>query len=335
MFAAALLMSACVTSETTLSVDPPEADDPAPQAEDDTAVDTPPADTGDTALPDPYIYEDETPPDALLDEAGVARALEEALSTFFTEMDPFLALEALDAAVAVGDGYCPYRYEEYEELYGYQYLYGGCSAAGGTSFEGYIYGDHIPGFWSSVYYYPDYGWWYGDMTMEGEAEAFTLTGYWNMYRWEILEPAQTYVYVNSTGDALWEGETYGDTWLGWGMSTAYTLSGGFDPQLGSWLQIDGGVSALPGETDSLWMDGVFIGSAGHGSTCPLEPSGTLSVRDAAGGWYDVDFQGPSYAGASSFAPECDGCGDIWYRGEPFGQACLDFSPLTTWIGSPW
>ena len=90
-----------------------------------------------------------------------------------------------------------------------------------------------------------------------------------------------------------------------------------------------------GTANSIWFDGVWIATEGQGSDCPIEPSGTISIRDDAGDWYDVEFQGPGYSGAASFPPECDGCGDVWYQGENLGQACVDFSAMTDWEGSPW
>jgi hypothetical protein len=308
--------------------------------------DTPAADsggTGDTAAPDDtdtlpgeYIYEEEENAGALLTPDDVSAALTEALGVFLTDLDPFLVLAAVDAAVSFEDAGCPYYYTDYYPLYGYYYWYGGCDTDAGTSFDGYLYGIHYDPFTSSGYYYPDYGWWYGDGAVErSDGQSLEISGYWSMYKWEYYTPASTYLYVYAYGEASWAGPAYRDTWLADSASISYTMTGAFDPLLGAWLQIDGGVAGLSTATDSLWFDGVFMATAQQGSSCPAEPSGTISVRDAAGEWYDVEFQGPAYAGAASFPPECDGCGDVWYRGTNIGQACPDLSGMTTWEGSPW
>ncbi len=330
------LFTACApeTGVTPTATDPGLSDSPPV----DTAPDT--ADTGaqdtDTDLPGEYIYDEDTAA-ALLGPDEVAAAVEEAVTAVFSDVDPFLVLAAVDAAVSFEDEGCPTYYDEYYTLYGYEYWYGGCETDDGSAFTGYLYGIHYEPFWSyGYYYYPDYGWWYGDMAIDrADGQSYELSGYWSMYRWEVMQPAQTYVYVYAYGEPRWEGGTYGDTWLGQGASLSYTLTGGFDPQLGSWLSVDGGLSGLDGAANSVWFDGVYMATAGQGSSCDLEPSGTISIRDAAGDWYDVEFQGPAYVGASSFPPECDGCGDIWYQGQNIGQACPDTSRLVDWEGSPW
>jgi hypothetical protein len=330
-----LLVFGCVPQDTALHpTDPPVADTPA-FVEDTAPVDT--GDTGDTAeLPGEYIYDADDDLGNLLTVEEVAASLEEGVGALMSEMNPFMVLAALDSAVAASDSTCPYHYTEYEELYGYDYWYGGCTTAEGSTFTGSIYGIHYDPFWSSYYYYPDYGWWYGDVAIDrADGQGLELAGSWSMYRYEIQNPAQSYLYVSAYGEPRWVGSDYGDTWLGRDPSLSYTMTGGSDPQLGAYTSIDGGLSGLDGAASSIWFDGVYMATARWGSSCALEPSGTVSIRDAAGDWYDVDFQGPAFSGATSFPAECDGCGDVWFRGEPLGQACADLSALTGWMGSPW
>jgi hypothetical protein len=71
-------------------------------------------------------------------------------------------------------------------------------------------------------------------------------------------------------------------------------------------------------------------STASGSECSSEPGGTVSVRDAEGEWYDVTFQGPVSGSSTSFPAECDGCGEVWFRGAPIGDVCPDLSTLQTW-----
>jgi hypothetical protein len=332
-----VLAAGCGAPENSVEpvVEAPASDVPAVEDTAPAADTVPPEDTGDT-LPGEYIYDEDEDAGALLAPDEVSAALTEAVGAFLTDLDPFLVLAAIDDAVSFEDAGCPYYYTDYYRLYGYYYWYGGCDTEEGTSFDGYLYGIHYDPFTSSGYYYPDYGWWYGDGSVDrADGQSLEISGYWSMYQWLYSSPASAYVYVYAYGDAEWDGADYAGTWLGDAASLSYTMTGASDPQSGAWVQLDGGVSGLSGGTDSVWFDGVYMATAGYGSSCPQEPSGTISIRDDAGEWYDVEFQGPTYAGGSSFPPECDGCGDIWYRGTNIGQACADLSVMTDWEGVPW
>ena len=67
----------------------------------------------------------------------------------------------------------------------------------------------------------------------------------------------------------------------------------------------------------------------------MEPGGTIGVRVADGSWYDVQFHGPTDAKPEVAPKDCDGCGDAFYRGEPLGTVCVDFSAWTGWGAAPW
>lgn len=333
-----LVMVGCGAPESTLAAKNPAVPEDARDdtAADDTAADDTAADdtAADTASPSEYVYEEEEDPGNLLSVEEVAVALERGVGAVLHEMDPFLVLEAFDVAMAAEDASCPYHYEDYEELYGYDYWYGGCSTADGSSFSGTIYGINHDPFWSWYYYYPAYGWWYGTAGVNlADGQSMELSGSWSMYRYEY--GASAYIAVSAYGDARWTGARYGDTWLGGNASASYSMSGGSTPGYGAYLSMDGGISALPGTANAVWFDEVYIASAEQGSTCPEEPSGTISIRDAAGDWYDVEFHGPAYAYASSFPASCDGCGDVWYEGRKLGEACVDFASLTAWTATPW
>jgi hypothetical protein len=49
----------------------------------------------------------------------------------------------------------------------------------------------------------------------------------------------------------------------------------------------------------------------------------------------VSFDGPGEFGQPYDGAGCDGCGEVWFRGEPAGQACVDFSGLLDWTEAPW
>lgn len=101
------------------------------------------------------------------------------------------------------------------------------------------------------------------------------------------------------------------------------------------MELDGDLAGFEGSVTAVTFDRVYMYSASVGGACELEPSGTLSVRAEDGGWYDVDFQGPSDSDAIAFPPDCDGCGQVFYRGEWLGEVCPDLTPLLNWELEPW
>ena len=101
------------------------------------------------------------------------------------------------------------------------------------------------------------------------------------------------------------------------------------------VEVDGGLSGLGGDLDTVVFDAVTIFDESLGSTCPTEPGGVVSVRDVSGDWYDVVFDGPTEYGDESDPDLCDGCGAAYYRGEYLGQVCSDFTGMLDWEGTPW
>lgn len=56
------------------------------------------------------------------------------------------------------------------------------------------------------------------------------------------------------------------------------------------------------------------------ATCGYGPTGGLSLRDANGGWYRMDFT------------ECNDCASVTFEGTEIGEACVDFGPLVETLG---
>lgn len=82
--------------------------------------------------------------------------------------------------------------------------------------------------------------------------------------------------------------------------------------------------------DSVAMDLRFV-EVGGASECTLEPYGWLSLRDENAYWYDLVFlPGDGDTVDTAVDPACDGCGDLYIRGVPSGQVCLDLSAV--WDG---
>jgi hypothetical protein len=284
--------------------------------------------------PDPYIYEEEElAPLWSLEE--VQAALEEGLETW-QSMDPELVFDAQTEARGQGDTACPYYYDSYYESYGYYYLYGGCSTGAEDTWTGYQYGVDYGSYTSGDYTYQRYGWWYGDIRQDrSDGSRFEMSGYFYMYDYTYTPYNRNYFYVNFTGAAEVDSEEHAGDWLGQGLSLDLIVSGYHQPEMGGLLSMEGGLSGLSGAANSLRFNGLFWAAEGWGVDCQEEPGGSVSLRDAEGGWYDVYFDGPAYENDTVFGPECDGCGEVWYQGELLGEICPAFDTLTEWEGRPW
>ncbi|MCA9492361.1 MAG: hypothetical protein KC621_20655 [Myxococcales bacterium] len=57
------------------------------------------------------------------------------------------------------------------------------------------------------------------------------------------------------------------------------------------------------------------------ATC-AEPTGTVAMRLPPGRWFELRFD----------ATTCDGCGQVWFRDEAVGEACVGFDRWTAWTG---
>ncbi len=106
------------------------------------------------------------------------------------------------------------------------------------------------------------------------------------------------------------------------------------PEGGRIATIDGGITGLAGDLDTVSVSGLFMYSP-ELSECD-EPGGSVSVRDADGNWYDVLFDGPEgWEDEDVDLMACDGCGTTWFRGQQIGNTCVDFSSLVEFEDRPW
>jgi hypothetical protein len=71
--------------------------------------------------------------------------------------------------------------------------------------------------------------------------------------------------------------------------------------------------------------------------CAAELTGTVSVRDPGGVWYDIVFNGDPEGDDEFDDALCDGCGELVVNGAGDGDACLDGAAddLLNWSVSPW
>ncbi|MBM74620.1 MAG: hypothetical protein CMK59_04395 [Proteobacteria bacterium] len=69
-----------------------------------------------------------------------------------------------------------------------------------------------------------------------------------------------------------------------------------------------------------------------GYPCEEEPIGQISVRDAQGYWYDLNFD---VSIEWDLMGVCDGCAQLTQQGDVLGEICLDFSSILEWEDRPW
>lgn len=319
--------------------DPDGTDDPG-GATDDTAEDDQPSD---------YIFEEEEP-EALLDAAGVEKGISDGILAMLA-IDPAdlhdnyasVIADPYDAVVNDGED-CPYYVDYYLEDYGYFYWSAACTARDDTYFSGYGISFDFDPFWSGGLHYDRYAYLSGTFQIT-DPEGYLLEGSGYSYDYEYEYPGNySYRYGQISGTFSYNNPAAADSWLGQEMTVSlymYSLNyNAWNPNYdGTNSQVNftftGSLGGLSGDINTIVLTDTFIYTAALGSACEAEPSGTISVRDSQGEWYDVYFQGPPYDGASVYPPDCDGCGQIYFRGDYLGDACPDFSPLTSWEDRPW
>jgi hypothetical protein len=102
----------------------------------------------------------------------------------------------------------------------------------------------------------------------------------------------------------------------------------FLPTGGRNLTLKGGLSfsadsPLPAGVSALVFEDFTARAILAGASCEQEPGGMASVRGDDGTWYDVLFDGPTDAAATTPAETCDGCGATWYRAREIDPVCVD------------
>ena len=293
--------------------------------------------------PDDYIYDEETvEPSLSLDEVerGIEAGLDAVMwvdpSALHTTYDGIIS-PSMDTVVA-GDDDCPYYYDYYLEDYGYFYWYDSCTADDATYFTGYALSYDYTGLSSYPYQYGNYAYLSGSGSVTDSA-GYTLDigGYSYINEYDYYD-YYSYHYAYTYGNFDYNAPDAADTWLAAGPpGNLYWSASHYDNTAGpqNYVTVTGSLAGLIGDVNTIVLTDTYIYTESAGSSCADEPSGTISVRDAEGEWYDVSFQGPPYQGASVLPADCDGCGQVYFRGELLGEVCPDFSILTDWEDRPW
>jgi hypothetical protein len=299
-------------------------------------VDPSPAEPG-TSEPPPstYIFDEDAPPEptASLDE--ITASLQDALDlTMAIHATP--VQEAYEVAMAGSTAACPYVYQTPDG----SYWYDSCTANDGTSFDGYVFA-----YGASNLFDPgsgfvfDYWYAFGGATIQvpgGDELELAGLALWQKGVNDNGGTPIEFHYTELGGTFAWDGVEADGTWLRMGLDPDIVVSSNSMPTLGlSMSTLDGGFGGF-GDGWAIGYDENVIGSELFGMPCEAEVSGTIGLRAPDGTWYDLQFDGAADAADPTFeASECDGCGQAFYRGEPMGQICADFSVLVEMGVSPW
>ena len=299
-------------------------------------------DTGDER-PDEYVVP-EGQSTVLLTVEEVAHGIEVGLETMRL-LDPADVQNYYLSLVGGADESCPeWKDTIYEGTY--NYWKDACTSDDGTIFSGWAKQQRPYDYQDGNHHYVDDGYLEGEFEISQpggiELEFSGKVSYWertlNYYKDPEDEDPEHDYDVYASGDVTLRSPGQEDTWLTSSFVYDYDIYfKDYDDDEGMSASWDGGIFGIEGDTPAIYASDFYIYSASYGSPCEQEPSGLVAVRDSLGQWYDVEFQGPPYSGAWSYQPECDGCGDVWFRGEFLGEACVDFSIFMDWDGDgrPW
>jgi hypothetical protein len=287
--------------------------------------DTAPADDP----PAPYIYDEDDPPVADEDVVAIGDAVELAIDQALA-IDASPVFDAYDTVMTGQSGACPAYYSDA----GNTYWFDDCTSEEGAYFSGYgytiLYEDYPDPY--SGFLYNGRGLYAAATVLDGAGHTFDGAG--SAYRLTADLGAEHYDQTIVQGTFGWDGAGVDGTWLASGVSPDITVlaytNADYD---GHYVELDGGLSPLDaGDFVAVAFDTVQWMDENMGNTCILEPQGSISVRAADGGWYDVVFDGSVEAVVDPSV--CDGCGTAFYRGEPLGEVCPDFSALIAASGAP-
>ncbi len=284
-------------------------------------------DTGtDSALPAeeaPYLADPDgsEAPDFSSDD--VAAAVEDAL-ILITQLDVEPIVSVYDALLDQSDSSCP-LWSDYK---GTPLWYDTCTADSGVRFDGY--GLAQP--WEGTDDGSGNLWWgtqlYSIATItDADGQVFTTGGSAASLSGVSADGAElTYKVIE--GGFSWDGPEAAGTWLDRGITPTLAWYSGRDPGSGGQvITVSGSITIDEGPIAAVVLDSIYLTDEILGSSCGEEPSGTISVLDSEGRWYDLIFDGPTDAVPEVPADVCDGCATAWYRGAPLGEACVDFSVL--------
>lgn len=208
-----------------------------------------------------------------------------------------------------------------------------CTTAGGASFDGTVFGRTAEGLINGGYTWSgrDFKGWGSIVAPDGA--TLVVGGFITVYD-GVAEDGDRWGYSHGRTDILWTGDGWEDAWFGSGLHPGLDLDAWWEDGAGR-VVIGGQASGFAGEVVAIEVDGLAAMAPGFGSDCPEELGGTVSLRDEAGTWYDVRFDGGEAPEDPVEPAACDGCGAVTVDGAPHGSVCVDPAVLLDWEESPW
>ena len=276
-----------------------------------------------------YLAPEDPDSAADLDITALSAAVNEALAVAL-RLHGGPPVAAYRELIAEADASCPV----FGTSGGTPYWFDSCTTAAGAHFDGYGY----------QYEYVDQAdgetTWNGfavsmagsitgagGATLEGSGSAAFLTG-GNIYGqdvwYSVVQPGFS-----------WNGASAEGTWLADGLDPDlvwYAVRGVDD--IGAAATLNGSAGVGSESVAALVFSDILLIDEAFGSSCPMEPAGSISVLDNEGHWIDMEFDGPAWEGTPTPEALCDGCGAAWYRGTYLGEVCVDFAPLADWSSYP-
>jgi hypothetical protein len=297
---------------------------------------------GDVVLhPSPWSYEPEPAGEPVLSEDAVAAAIAQWVPAFYAiDVDPLF--DSYDAVNSYADGACPTLASYGEEPTLTTYWQGDCASASGALFNGYTQA-------ASDEVLQDDGWLARSRYVYGVASVVAPEGWsWSLNGYFAASngthdavDGDTVVHESYRGrdisaDLVWDAPT-APAWMGSGATFTGAASIYEQEGIGRMVGLDGSVSGGLGDGVTALAISALQMPSRNFTGCPvLEPNGTVSVRDAEGGWYDVVFDAPLAFDAQTDLSLCDGCGDLWFEGARVGRVCVDLAAMVdTNVEAPW
>ena len=297
---------------------------------------------GDAQDVEDYVFEGNTTT-AKLTLPEIERAVEDAI-LLVRWVDPGKMHDAYDDSESFGDEYCPNYDEEYLEERNQYHWRDACTVAAGGSFSGFVYSNYWGDYTTDngSYDYAGHATFRGSArVIDGRGNTFIAAGNSNYYERRHYQHGDRTFSLNMFGNFRSDHPRYYGTWLAEDLNVSIThsstmyahradrIGGGF------YVYWDASITGIAGEINSVRLSEIYMYSEDEGSMCEIEPSGSISIRDSEGNWYETEFDGPKYQGAGAFPPDCDSCGRVFWRGELLGEICPDFTLLTDWEERPW
>jgi hypothetical protein len=292
---------------------------------------------GETLPPTPYESpERETPPPPLSLEE-IEAAVPALISEVF-ELDPKPIFDAHSQMMSYQDSACPAYNAYYQELYGTYFWDQSCTSESGVYYNGWSEFLRLQDYDYGGTWINDYGYFKGDAELtDTEGQVFLMSGE-TLYN-DLRYTDYNYWLAELAGAYRWEGTDFGDTWLGNSRNAFVSIEAYYHDFGARRVWLNGGVTGLEGGNSlvqTVSFDSLLWLSGEYGSGCPIEPGGTIRLRDEAGRWYEVFFHGPAEEGEPVFPPLCDGCGEVFENSVYVGNVCPDLSPLMYWgEEGPW